>query len=93
MGDDARGLAAVAAGDTGLHLLDIANLGAPTLVQTVAFNGPVGHLALRDGDHIFLAIGDDAGQVLFFPVYFPHHTSVNIIFRSGNSQCMGQQVE
>ncbi|MBP7667342.1 MAG: phosphatase PAP2 family protein, partial [Burkholderiaceae bacterium] len=62
VGDDARGLAAVAAGDTGLHLLDIANLGAPTLVQTVAFNGPVGHLALRDG-MVYATVGADLAIV------------------------------
>ena len=40
------------------NLLDIANLGAPTLLQTVAFNGPVGHLALRDG-MVYATVGAD----------------------------------
>jgi hypothetical protein len=55
--DGARGVAAVAAGDGGLHLVDVSNPAAAKLLQTVAFPAPVLAVAVRDG-LLFAAAGN-----------------------------------
>jgi hypothetical protein len=47
--DATRGLAAVAGSAAGLHIVDIANPSAPTLVQTVSFSNAVTRVEVQDG--------------------------------------------
>ena len=47
--DETRGIAAVAAGNSGLHLVDISRPLSPTLIQTVALGGAVSGVVTRDG--------------------------------------------
>ncbi|HRF04578.1 Ig-like domain-containing protein, partial [Accumulibacter sp.] len=48
--DGARKLAALAASEAGLHLVDISNPSAPKLQQTITLGGPVTGVVVRDGN-------------------------------------------
>src|SRR5258708_19760085 len=47
---------------------------------------------LRYGDHIFLAIGRDTGQVALRPVYVSYLAAIDIVFRGWDPQGVAQQV-
>jgi len=55
--DGLRAVAAVAAGDAGLHLVDVSDPAHPSLRQTVAFPAPVQAVEVRDG-LAYVAAGD-----------------------------------
>src|SRR5882724_1452600 len=48
---------------------------------------------LRYGDHIFLAIGYDPGQVMLRPVYLSYLATIDIILRRGDAEHVGQQLQ
>ena len=43
-----------------------------------------------DGADVFFAVAGDAFEILFFPVYFPNLTAIDIVFGSRNAQCCGK---
>src|SRR5688500_7711737 len=45
------------------------------------------------GNHIFLAINSNPFQVFIFPIYFPYHAAIDIIFWGWNAQGTSQQVQ
>jgi uncharacterized protein YjiK len=60
--DTVRGLAAIAAGDAGLHIVDVSNPSQPVLLQTISFADAVTRVEVRDG-FAFVTAGSQLAMV------------------------------